>query len=105
MFYTRINKIKVERAVSTIINNDARPCKAFQIVDVQNPALQAVVDGGTLSACCASLACGYEYLTFQVSYYIYTKKQQIEMHPFSFECMTKFPTGKNFRSTTQSKVV
>jgi hypothetical protein len=60
MFYTRINKIKVERAVSTIINNDARPCRAFQIVDVQNPALQADEDGGIFSASCASLACGYE---------------------------------------------
>jgi hypothetical protein len=34
-------------------------CLKGRTCDVKNPALQADVEGGTLSASCASLACGY----------------------------------------------
>jgi hypothetical protein len=36
--------------------------------DDKNPALQAVVDGGTSSASCASLACGYENQALRANY-------------------------------------
>jgi hypothetical protein len=35
-------------------------CLQGRTCDDKNPALQADVDGGALSASCASLACGYE---------------------------------------------
>jgi hypothetical protein len=60
--------------------------------DDKNPAFQAVVGSGTLTVSCASLAYGYENLTFQVSYYVRTKERQIEMHLL----YDKIPSGKIF---------